>query len=246
MTEFLSFFSPSRSRRKKSRDELRRWGPWVGFGLVLLALCLGWLLLPLHQWMDWLQSWLLGMGARGVVIFALILIVATFLPMPDWPLPIVAGYVYGVWAFPLVYGGIAVPSALAFLAARHLARDRIKAALERRPKYRAIDKAVAKDGWQVVLLLRLSPIIPFNLQNYALGVTAIPFSPYLGATLVGIVPGIAIYVYFGIFGQALGRGGGVLDWVLLCLGALTTIALGVIVTRKTKAVFYEGKRSRRR
>jgi uncharacterized membrane protein YdjX (TVP38/TMEM64 family) len=200
MAEILSFLTPSRSRKSEPQEELRRWAPWVGFGLVLLALCLGWLLLPLRQWMDGLQSWLLGLGASGAAIFTLILIAATFLPMPDWPLPIVAGYVYGAWAFLLVYVGIALPSALAFLAARYLARDKLKGLLDRRPKYRAVDKAVATDGWRVVMLLRLSPVIPFNLQNYALGVTAIPFWQYLGATLVGIIPGIAIYVYFGIFG----------------------------------------------
>ena len=216
MAELLSLFHAHRSRHGKSETELRRWAPWIVFGLVLLALCLGWLLLPLHQWMDGLQSWLLGLGAWGVVIFALILFFATFLPMPDWPLPIVAGYVYGGWAFLLVYAGIALPSAIAFLAARYLARDRLRAFLGRRPKYQAVDKAVAKEGWQVVVLLRLSPIIPFNLQNYALGVTAIPFWKYLGATLVGIVPGIAIYVYFGIFGKP-GRVCHAvdLDWVLL-------------------------------
>jgi hypothetical protein len=78
MAELLSFLTPSRSRKSKPTEELRRWGPWVGFGLVLLALCLGWLLLPLRQWMEGLQSWLLGLGAWGVVIFTLILIVATF------------------------------------------------------------------------------------------------------------------------------------------------------------------------
>ena len=64
--------------------------------------------------------------------------------------------------------------------------------MSRRPKYQAIDRAVTKEGWQVVVLLRLSPIIPFNVQNYALGVTSIPFWHYLGATLIGIIPGIAI------------------------------------------------------
>jgi uncharacterized membrane protein YdjX (TVP38/TMEM64 family) len=250
MAELLSFLTPRRARKTRSKikpeEELRRWGPWVGFGLVLLALCLGWLLLPMREWMDGLQSWLQGLGARGVVIFALILFFATFLPMPDWPLPIVAGYVYGVWAFPLVYLGIAVPSLLAFLAARYLVRERIKARLDRRPKYRAVDRAVAKDGWQVVLLLRLSPVIPFNLQNYALGVTAIPFWQYVGATVLGIIPGIAIYVYFGIFGKGLGSGGSVLDWVLFGVGILATIVLGLVVARKTKAVFAEGAKSRRR
>lgn len=233
-------------RKAKASPELRRWAPWAGFGLVLLALCLGWLLLPLQQWMDGLQHWFTGRGAWGVLIFGLILVFATFLPMPDWPLPIVAGYVYGVWAFPLVYVGIAVPSVIAFLVARNLARDRVKAILDRGAKYRAVDRAVAKEGWSVVLLLRLSPIIPFNLQNYALGVTAIPFWEYLGATLVGIVPGIAIYVYFGIFGKGLASGGSVLDWVLFGLGVAATIVLGVIVTRKTKAKFAADRRTPRR
>ena len=246
MASFISFFKKGRSSKATSSEELRRIAPWVGFGLVLLALCLGWLLLPLREWMDQLQHWLLGLGAWGVVIFALILIVATFLPMPDWPLPIVAGYVFGFWAFLLVYIGIAVPSMIAFLAARHLARDQMKAFLARRPKYQAIDKAVTREGWQVVVLLRLSPVVPFNLQNYALGVTAIPFWPYVWATLAGIIPGIVIYVYFGIFGKGLGNGASVLDWVIFGLGCLATIALGVVVTRETKAKFAQKRGSRRK
>ena len=102
------------------------------------------------------------------------------------------GDVYGFWAFPLTYASIAFASVLAFLAARHLLRYPIDPLLNRRPKYRKLDRAVADDGWQVVVLMRLSPIVPFNLQNYALGVTAIPFMQYLTATLIGIAPGIAI------------------------------------------------------
>jgi uncharacterized membrane protein YdjX (TVP38/TMEM64 family) len=229
-----------RRRTAATASEVRRWAPWVGFALVLLLLCFGWFLLPLGEWMDDAQTWLKGLGAGGIVLFFAILFFATFLPMPDWPLPIVAGYVYGVWAFPLTYVGIALPSALAFLAARYLARERIKAVLDRRRKYRALDRAVAKDGWQVVVLLRLSPLIPFNLQNYALGITAIPFWRYLGATLVGIVPGVAIYVYLGIFGYRLKAGPGALDWTLFAIGIAATVGLGVLVARKTKAKFGQG------
>ena len=246
MVAFSFLHHSGRTRRREAEEELRRWGPWVGFGLVLLVLCLGWLLLPLREWMDGLQHWFTGRGAWGVVIFGGVLLVATFLPLPDWPLPIVAGYVYGAWAFLLVYIGIGVPSIFAFLAARYLARDKIRDLVKQRQKYRVIDKAVSKEGWRVVLLLRLSPIIPFNLQNYALGITGIPFWQYVGATLVGIVPGIAIYVYFGIFGHALGQGGGVLDWTLFGAGVLATITLGVIVTRKTKAILASCRKSRRR
>jgi uncharacterized membrane protein YdjX (TVP38/TMEM64 family) len=216
----------------------------AAFGLLLLLLCLGWFLLPLREWIETLQSWLLGLGAAGVAIFVVILVLITFLPAPDWPLPIAAGYIYGFWAFPLTYGSIAFASALAFLIARYLARDRIHSLLARRQKYRAFDRAIADEGWQVVVLLRLSPIVPFNLQNYALGVTAIPFLEYLGATLVGITPGIAIYVYFGIFGKGLENGPSILDWVLFGLGVIATAALAVLVTWKTKTKFAHPDSSR--
>ena len=242
MAGFLSSFVTGWSRKNQTAEDWRRWAPWIAFGLVLLALCLGWLLLPLRAWMDGLQHWLLGLGVGGVVIFIAILIFMTFLPAPDWPLPITAGYVYGVWAFPLTYACIALASTLAFLGARHLARGRIRAFLARRPKYRAVDRAVANEGWQIVILLRLSPIVPFNLQNYALGVTAIPFWQYLGATLVGIVPGLVIYVYFGMFGKGLGKGVGPVDWALFGVGALATVVLSVLVTRKTKAKFAESQK----
>jgi uncharacterized membrane protein YdjX (TVP38/TMEM64 family) len=229
--------SGSSGRRAKER---RRWWPWAAVGFLLLAVCLGWLLLPLREWIEALQSWLLGLGLWGVMIFTMILIVVTFLPAPDWPLPVAAGYVYGFWAFPLTYASIAFASVLAFLAARYLLRDKIGLLLNRRRKYRTLDKAVADDGWKVVVLMRLSPVVPFNLQNYALGVTAIPFTQYLTATLIGIIPGIAIYVYFGIFGRGLESGPNVFDWVLFGLGVLATVALAILVMRKAKTKFAEG------
>jgi uncharacterized membrane protein YdjX (TVP38/TMEM64 family) len=224
-------------------ERWRQWAPWIAIGLILLALCLGWFLLPLREWLEDLRSTLLQLGSRGVLIFALVLVLLTFLPAPDWPLPIAAGYVYGIWAFPLVYACIALASILAFLFARHLLREKIRMFLARRPRYRALDKAVADDGWQVVVLLRLSPIVPFNLQNYALGVTAIPLLQYVVATLLGIIPGVAIYVYFGIFGKGLGSGPGVLDWLLFALGVIAATALAILVTRRTKSRLAERYRS---
>ena len=224
--------------------EWPRWSPWAAVGFLLLVLCLGWFLLPLREWMEALRSWLLALGLWGVSIFVAILIVITFLPAPDWPLPVAAGYVYGFWAFPLTYFSIAFASVLAFFAARYLLRDKIRSLVNRRPKYRQLDEAVAEDGWQIVVLMRLSPIVPFNLQNYALGLTAIPFVQYLVATLIGIIPGIVIYVYFGIFGNGLGNGPSLFDWLLFGFGVLATVALAVIVARKTKTTLASAGRSR--
>jgi uncharacterized membrane protein YdjX (TVP38/TMEM64 family) len=220
-------------------DGPQHWWPWIAIAALLLVLCLGWFMLPLREWMETAQSWLLGLRLWGVAIFAAVLILVTFLPAPDWPLPIAAGYLYGIPAFPLTYCSIALASILAFLVARHLLRDRIAALVARRPKYRALDEAVAEDGWTVVVLLRLSPVVPFNLQNYALGITGIGFLQYLAGTLIGIVPGIAIYVYFGIFGKGLESGPSVLDWLLFGLGILATASLTIVVVSKTKVRFAE-------
>jgi uncharacterized membrane protein YdjX (TVP38/TMEM64 family) len=226
-----------RRRRRPHTGDWRGWWPWVIAATVLLVLGVGWLALPLHRWIDDLQAWLLGWGAGGAWIFAVILIVATFLPAPDWPLPIAAGYVFGFWAFPLTYISIGFASVLAFLGARYLARDRVRAFLSRREKYRELDRAVAREGWPIVVLLRLSPIVPFNLQNYALGVTGIPFGQYILATLGGIAPGIAIYVWFGIFGKSLEKGVGVAEWGFFGLGVVATGVLAIIVAQRIKPIF---------
>jgi uncharacterized membrane protein YdjX (TVP38/TMEM64 family) len=242
----LSTF-PNTRRWKDTLQKCRRGLPWAAGALALVVLCLGWFLLPMQEWIEGLQSWLQELGAVGVVICILILFLVTFLPVPDWPLPIAAGYVYGFWAVPMVYGSVGLASILAFVAGRHLARDRIRGMLQRHPKYAIFDRVIAEEGWQTVVLLRLSPVIPFNLQNYALGASAIPFREYVAATSVGIVPGVAIYVYFGVFGKGFGSSGpGFLDWSLLAAGTVATISLGVLVGRKTKEKFAETKHHRRR
>ena len=96
------------------------------------------------------------------------------------------------------------------------------------------------------MLLRLSPVVPFNLQNYALGITAIRFWEYQGATMVGIAPGVAVYVYLGIFGYGLGNGASLPEWALLGFGLIATIALGIFVTRRTKDILAEDTPRRRR
>jgi uncharacterized membrane protein YdjX (TVP38/TMEM64 family) len=133
------FMTRSKSASRAAR-EWPRWWPWAIAGFLLLVLCLGWFLLPLREWIGALQSWLLGLGLWGLIIFTVILIVMTFLPAPDWPLPVAAGYVFGFWAFPLTYVSIAFASVLAFLAARYLMRDKIRSFLSRRPKYRALTR----------------------------------------------------------------------------------------------------------
>jgi len=108
---------------------------------------------------------------------------------------------------------------------------------ESKPRIKAVDQAVTEDGWKVVMLLRLSPMVPFNLQNYFFGVTDIKFWHYVAATFVGIMPGTAIYVYLGAIGAVAGSGsqGGALKWTFFGIGLIATVVVTVLITRKAKA-----------
>jgi uncharacterized membrane protein YdjX (TVP38/TMEM64 family) len=210
---------------------------WLALGVLVVSLCIGWLALPLSEWAGVFQSWILGFGLWGVAIFAGAFIVATLVLAPDFPLAVAAGMVYGLWAFPVVLTAAMIASSLAFLTARYLVRHRVQAILAKRRKFAAIDKAVSEEGWKIVILLRFSPLVPFNVQNYVFGVTAIPFGHYFCATFVGIIPGTALFVYLGALGN--GSSGGPLVWVFFGVGLLATVVAAILVTGKAKAKLAE-------
>ncbi len=214
---------------------------WMLLGAVLIAVIAGWFLLPLEEWAKSFNVWIKGLGVWGGVIFAGIYIIATVILAPASLLTIVAGLAYGVGVgFPLVVVAATVGATAAFLIARYVARAKVETLLKERPKFAAVDKAISEEGWKVVLLLRLSPLVPFNLQNYFYGVTDIKFWQYVAATLVGIMPGTLLYVYLGAVGQAAlggaqGGGGSALKWGLFAIGLLATIVVTVFVAKKARA-----------
>lgn len=210
---------------------------WIGLGLVILAVFASWFLFPVNEWLRSFNEWIKSLGAVGVVIFAVVYILATVMLAPGSPFTIAAGLAYGAWGFPLVLVAATTGAGLVFLVARYLVRDRVNKASKDRPKVKAVEKAVTADGWKIVMLLRLSPVVPFNLQNYFFGVTEIPFWHYVAATFLGIIPGTALYVYLGAIGQAVSGGdsSGTLTWVFFGVGIVATIIVTVMVSKKVKA-----------
>lgn len=210
---------------------------WAGLVLLLIAVLLAWFLFPIREWVQSFTSWTGKFGMLGAIIFASVYVVAVVALAPVWPLSVAAGLAFGLWGIPLVIVSATTGASLAFLVARFLVRDRVTDLTRKRAVLDAVDKAVAEEGWKVVVLLRLSPLVPFNLQNYFLGATEIGFFPYLAATFLGIMPGSAAYVYLGILGRAAAageQGGGGLKIGLLAAGLAATIALIVIVGRKAR------------
>jgi uncharacterized membrane protein YdjX (TVP38/TMEM64 family) len=219
---------PASTRRRASL-------PWIAAGLLLVAVAIGWYLLPVADWLGDLRGWIVALGFKGVVVFAMIYIVGAVVLAPEALLTIAAGFAYGAWGFPIVLIAATIGASLAFLIARHVARDKVRLLLAKRRNLAAIDKAVAEDGWKIVVLLRLSPLIPFNLQNYLFGVTAIPFRHFVAATFFGIAPGTALYVYLGVLGNQTGSAD-LEKGAFLAFGLVATIVVAVLVARKARAI----------
>jgi uncharacterized membrane protein YdjX (TVP38/TMEM64 family) len=155
-------------------------------------------LAPLLHWMVDFVRWVKEMGLMGGALYALVYIAATALFFPGLPLTLGAGFVYGPVIGTLVASPASVAGAcLAFLIARHLARDWVARRLKKYPQAAAIDRAIEKNGFKVVVLLRLQPVIPFNMLNYALGLTSIRLRDYALASWIGMLPATVLYVYLG-------------------------------------------------
>ena len=214
----------------------RRAALWLGAAALVAVLVLAWFFLPLGEWIKGLERWFRDLGPVGILVFVVAYVIGTIVLAPGSAMSILAGVVYGWWGVPLVLVSASLGTSLAFLIARYVARDAVARRLETRPKLKAVDAAVDEEGWKVVALLRLSPLVPFGLQNYLFGLTRVGFWPYAAATLGGIVPGTVLYVSLGALGRgaATGDAGGPAGWLLLGLGALATVAVTILVGRKAK------------
>ena len=211
---------------------------WIAAGVLAAALIAAWILLPIKEWVGWFRGWIAELGPWGALMFAGVYIVATVLLVPVSVLTIVAGLAFGLgWGFALVVFSATIGATLAFLVSRYLVHDRVKILVETRPRFKAVNVAVSKEGWKIVALLRLSPWVPFNLQNYFYGITDIKLLHYVPATFVGIMPGTMLYVYLGAAGTAAsGEGHGPLEWGFFAAGLIATLMVVFWVTKKAKEI----------
>lgn len=186
-------------------------------------------------------AWVDGLGAWAPAAFIAIYAVGTVLFVPGSLLTLAAGALFGiVHGTAYVFVGATLGEAGAFLVSRHIARGLVQRRLATSPLFAAIDSAIGHAGWRVVLLLRLSPVVPFNLLNYALGLTQVRFRDFLVAS-AGILPGTLLYVYYGhvagevaaiAAGGAPARGAGY--YAILAAGLLATVAATVLIGRSAR------------
>lgn len=192
------------------------------------------------------SAWVDGLGAWGVVAFVIGYAVATVAFVPGSLLTLGAGAIFGLaQGTALVLVAATLGASAAFLVSRYVARGAVERRLAGNPRLAAIDRAIGEQGWKIVLLLRLSPVFPFNLLNYALGLTRVRFRDYAAAS-IGMLPGTLLYVYYGKVvgdvarlagGAGVARGRGY--YAVLALGLVATLLVTTIVTRIARRALEE-------
>ncbi len=199
--------------------------------LTAFAFALVWLTNSglLKQALEWIRD----LGPWGPLAFLAIYIVAVLLSLPAAVFTLGAGFVFGmVWGSVYVLVAATIAANLAFLISRHLARDWMARKVASLPKFKAIDDAVAREGWKIVALVRLAPVFPFSLMSYAFGLTRVPLWEYFLANFT-MIPATLMYVYFGTLLGDLTQKIERPPWIKWTVAAVTMVVV-LYVTRFAK------------
>ncbi|MGH9766142.1 MAG: TVP38/TMEM64 family protein, partial [Blastocatellia bacterium] len=216
--------------------------------LVIVAIGVGFLFLPVRQWFLLLQSQIESLGAIGPVVFALAYVVLTVLLIPGSALTLGAGAIFGLWLGAItVIIGANLGALCSFLLARGFLREKVERWAEANPRFAALDAAIGREGFKMVLLSRLSPVFPFTLLNYFLGLTRVRTGSYVIANLIGMLPGTFLYIYLGATARDALIGGsdaltGAPGALVKAAGLLATIAVVALVTRAARKAMAQVER----
>ena len=194
--------------------------------------------LPIASYIMSMLEWTESLGVWGPVVVALFYIVACVFFIPGSIVTLGAGFLFGTVVGTITVSiGSTMGAAAAFLVGRFLMREMIEKKVEGNPKFAAIDKGVGEQGFKIVLLSRLSPVLPFILLNYAYGLTKVSFWEYVLASWIGMLPGTIMYVYFGSTAGQLAKiaagevEGGSARTIFFVIGLIITVVVVVLVTR---------------
>jgi uncharacterized membrane protein YdjX (TVP38/TMEM64 family) len=211
---------------------------WASAALIVASLIVLARHLPVAAALEAALGWVDRLGAWGPIAMVAIYVACAVAMVPATMLTITCGALFGLGVGLAVASlGSTIGAAVAFLIARYLARDALAERLRHRPRFRALDHAISASGWKIVALMRLSPAVPYNAQNYLYGLTGLRFWPYALTTWAAMLPGTFVSVYIGHLGRmsleeaADLRERTPLEWAAVGLGLAATIAVTAYVTR---------------
>ena len=211
--------------------------------LLIIAIAAVALLFPLASWVTTATAWAESHRAATGALYVGVYTLAAVLVVPATLITLVSGYLFGLpLGVAFASAGSVLGAAGAFVFGRFVARDWVARRISAWPRFRAFDIATRQDGFIIVLLARLSPLVPYNLLNYALSVTGVRFWDYVLASWIGMLPATVVYVYFGTLAQSVATL--VSDepaprpaaQVLLVLGLVATVVLTAVIGRRASRV----------
>lgn len=202
--------------------------------------------LPLKEYFVAALNWIQSLGYWGPVVVVLFYIVACVLFLPGSVLTLGTGFLFKLfWGTVTVSIGATLGACAAFWVGRTVARGWVAKKVAGNAKFAAIDEAVGREGFKIVLLTRLSPIFPFNLLNYAFGLTRVRFRSYALASWIGMLPGTIMYVYIGSGLRSLADAAAgsaqppVARRVFFWAGLIVAVGVAVLVTRIARRALKE-------
>ncbi len=210
----------------------------IALGVIIASVVAASFLLPVKSWLVGGLEWVRGLGVWAPVFVVAFYIIACILFLPGSVLTLGAGFLFKLaLGIITVSIGSTLGACAAFIVGRTVARKWVSEKIGGNKKFAAIDKAVGQQGFKIVLLTRLSPVLPFNLLNYAFGLTKVSFWQYALGSWIGMLPGTVMYVYLGAGLRSLaaiaagevetGRAGRIFFW----FGMAATAAVTIFVTR---------------
>ena len=221
-------------------------GRLIAGGLFLTGMLVAVWTLPLEAWLTQASAWIETHPWQGRAWFLLAFVIGACIMVPGSLLFMTGGFLFGFgWGVLLVAIATPVAATAAFLLGATVARDQVAAVAARYPKFDAIDRALDQKGALIVLLTRVSMLLPYNVLNYIFGVTRIRVMPYFVATAAGMLPPVVLFVYIGSVARnidALMEGGqisGPWQAALLIGGLVAILATGVIIQRTASRVLRE-------
>ncbi len=215
------------------------------FGGIVIVALLCWHYLPLEDWIRVFLWTLVQLDHLAPPVYIAVYVAATLLMVPLMPLAIGAGYLFGLhYAFAITLPAATLGAVAAFLLSRHLLSRSCRQLIEPFPYLLAAEHSISEQGWLIVFLLRLSPVIPSHILNYLCGLTEIPFRHYLLATFFGKAPLIFALNYMGAMtARSLDRTApsGAMQMIIYGTGLiLTALACWLIVRRARRELQKQG------
>ncbi|MDW7772080.1 MAG: TVP38/TMEM64 family protein [Desulfobulbaceae bacterium] len=218
----------------------KNWQVIIIPALVIIAVFIAGRLIDLHTYLETAQEWIWKLGPWGPVVFAAIYVAATLLLLPGTPFTVVAALLFGpLWGFVTMLAGTVITAVIGFFIARYLARDKVEKRLAGLDAFNELNRWIKKNKWLALSFIRIMPIFPFAINNYALGLTSISFASYILISVIVFIPMTAVLI-FGAQAIYAAMVRGEISWGLLAgstAAGMVVLSLGMI----GKKTFKSGK-----